>query len=158
MSLVTFVETFSEFDNTVTGIFEQTATIGVGRQDGAVTWQGQPQCFGETVHRVGGEYPEQLPQVGRTALDFGQGFVIDTVVGRHDHCIDEVEAVIQEFGLTGFHRAADTKITGILRRIAAISIPGVILSQLEMHTSASAQWALHMYSTLSAMISRLGSE
>ena len=52
----------------------------------------------------------------------------------------------------------DTKITGMLRRMAAISIPGVILSQLEMHTSASAQWALTMYSTESAMMSRLGSE
>ncbi len=40
----------------------------------------------------------------------------------------------------------------------AISMPGVILSQLVMHTMASAQWALTMYSTESAMISRLGSE
>ena len=52
----------------------------------------------------------------------------------------------------------DTKITGIFRRMAAISMPGVILSQLEMHTSASAQWALTMYSTESAMMSRLGRE
>ena len=48
--------------------------------------------------------------------------------------------------------------TGMFSRIAAISMPGVILSQLEMHTMASAQWALTMYSTESAMISRLGSE
>ena len=40
--------------------------------------------------------------------------------------------------------------------MAAISMPGVILSQLEMHTRASAQWALTMYSTESAMRSRLG--
>lgn len=52
----------------------------------------------------------------------------------------------------------ETKITGMFRRIAAISMPGVILSQLEMHTSASAQWALTMYSTESAIRSRLGSE
>ncbi len=50
----------------------------------------------------------------------------------------------------------DTKTHGMLRRNAAISMPGVILSQLEMHTSASAQWALTMYSTESAMRSRLG--
>ena len=47
---------------------------------------------------------------------------------------------------------------GMLRRSDAISMPGVILSQLEMQTMASAQWALTMYSTLSAMISREGSE
>ena len=43
-------------------------------------------------------------------------------------------------------------------RSAALSIPGVILSQLEMQISASAQWALTMYSTLSAIRSRDGSE
>ena len=52
----------------------------------------------------------------------------------------------------------ETKTAGMLRRIAAISIPGVILSQLEMQIIASAQWAFTMYSTLSAMMSRLGSE
>ena len=52
----------------------------------------------------------------------------------------------------------ETKITGMLRRSAALSMPGVILSQLEMQTIASAQCALTMYSTESAMRSRLGSE
>src|SRR5580692_2600625 len=50
----------------------------------------------------------------------------------------------------------ETKMTGMLRRMDAISMPGVILSQLEMHTKASAQWALTMYSTLSAINSREG--
>jgi len=52
----------------------------------------------------------------------------------------------------------ETKTVGMFSRIAALSIPGVILSQLEIHTSASAVCALTMYSTESAMISRLGSE
>lgn len=52
----------------------------------------------------------------------------------------------------------ETKTAGIFRRIAALSMPGVILSQLEMHTSASAVCAFAMYSTESAMISREGSE
>jgi hypothetical protein len=50
----------------------------------------------------------------------------------------------------------DTKIAGMFRRSAAMSMPGVILSQLEMHTSASAQCALTMYSTASAISSRDG--
>ncbi len=50
----------------------------------------------------------------------------------------------------------DTNTTGTLSRSAAISMPGVILSQFEMQTSASAQWAFTMYSTASAMISREG--
>ena len=49
-------------------------------------------------------------------------------------------------------------IAGRLRRMAAMSMPGVILSQLEMQNMASTQWALAMYSTLSAISSRLGSE
>ncbi len=52
----------------------------------------------------------------------------------------------------------ETNTTGMLIRIAAISMPGVILSQLEMQTIASAQCALTMYSTLSAISSRDGSE
>ncbi len=52
----------------------------------------------------------------------------------------------------------ETKTTGMLSRSAAISMPGVILSQLEMQTMASAQCALTMYSTESAISSRDGSE
>ncbi|CPL95133.1 Uncharacterised protein [Bordetella pertussis] len=52
----------------------------------------------------------------------------------------------------------ETNTTGMFRRIAAISMPGVILSQFEMHTMASAQCALTMYSTESAISSREGSE
>src|ERR1700744_5356207 len=50
----------------------------------------------------------------------------------------------------------ETKTVGMLRRSAAISMPGVILSQLEMQTSASAQCALTIYSIESAIISRDG--
>jgi len=52
----------------------------------------------------------------------------------------------------------EMKIVGMFRRREAMSMPGVILSQLEMHTRASAQWAETMYSTESAMRSRLGRE
>ena len=52
----------------------------------------------------------------------------------------------------------DTNIVGIFILMAAIIMPGVILSQFEMQTRASAQWALHMYSTLSAISSREGRE
>jgi hypothetical protein len=52
----------------------------------------------------------------------------------------------------------ETNTVGMFSRSAALSIPGVILSQLEMHTRASAQWALTMYSTESAIRSREGSE
>ena len=47
---------------------------------------------------------------------------------------------------------------GMFKRMAANNIPGVILSQLEMHTNASAQCALTIYSTESAISSRDGRE
>ena len=52
----------------------------------------------------------------------------------------------------------ETNTVGMFRRSAAISMPGVILSQLLMQTSASAQCASTMYSTESAISSRDGSE
>ncbi len=47
---------------------------------------------------------------------------------------------------------------GMLSRAAAISMPGVILSQLVTRTSASSWWASAMVSIESAMSSRLGRE
>ena len=50
----------------------------------------------------------------------------------------------------------DTNTAGMFRRMAAMSMPGVTLSQLEMQIMASALWALTIYSTESAMMSREG--
>ena len=52
----------------------------------------------------------------------------------------------------------ETKIVGMLHRIAAISMPGTILSQLGMQIMPSKQCAFSIVSTESAMISRDGRE
>ena len=52
----------------------------------------------------------------------------------------------------------DTRMAGIFSRNMAMSMAGTDLSQLAMHTRASKGWAVAMISTLSAVISRLGSE
>ena len=51
-----------------------------------------------------------------------------------------------------------TKTVGMLQRMAPMSMPGTILSQLGMQTMPSKQWACSIVSTESAMISRLGRE
>ena len=51
-----------------------------------------------------------------------------------------------------------TRTDGMLTRAAAISIPGVILSQFVTRTRASSWWAWAMVSIESAMSSRLGRE
>ncbi|MEA3221519.1 MAG: hypothetical protein OZX49_02641 [Immundisolibacter sp.] len=105
--------------------------------------------------------PEQEPQVGQAlrsmarlsaSLTVGSAAAImasirSTAVSAPFHCT-----------LPASIGPPETNTTGMFRRMAAISMPGVILSQLEMHTSASAQWALTMYSTESAISSRDGSE
>lgn len=60
---------------------------------------------------------------------------------RLDHRINQIELndLIGQFGFPGFHRAAGNKDHRNIQAQEAISIPGVILSQLEMQTMASAQ-------------------
>jgi hypothetical protein len=52
----------------------------------------------------------------------------------------------------------EIKIEGRFNLAAAMSMPGMILSQFGMKTSASKQCARAMHSTLSAMISREANE
>ena len=60
--------------------------------------------------------------------------------------------------LPAFIGPPDTNTVGMLIRSAPISIPGTILSQFDMHTRPSSQWACAMVSTESAISSRDGSE
>jgi hypothetical protein len=105
--------------------------------------------------------PLQDPQVGQAAFSISStsssvylSSAAETMASTRSSAISRplITALPASIG------PPDTKTAGMFRRMAAISMPGVILSQLEMHTIASAQWALTMYSTESAMISREGSE
>ncbi len=111
--------------------------------------------------------PEQEPQVGQAERSISPSSASDTF----ESLAAIIESMRSSLRTIGFPSRPwvpvifpasigppDTKMVGMFRRIAAISIPGVILSQLEMQTSASAQWPFTMYSTLSAMRSRLGNE
>ncbi len=103
--------------------------------------------------------PEQEPQVGQADRSYSATFsslalsstAITMASTKSSLCSDSLV-------LPASIGPPETKMVGILRRIAAINMPGVILSQLEMQTSASAQCALTMYSTESAITSREGSE
>jgi len=105
--------------------------------------------------------PEQEPQVGQAERSMTLTSSSETLSSAA-----ATMASIRSTAVTlSFHTTLpasigppETKTAGMLRRIAAFSMPGVILSQLEMQTMASAQCALTMYSTESAMISRDGSE
>lgn len=103
--------------------------------------------------------PEQEPQVGQALSSVAFESASETS-GLTAFIIASTRSTLRSVPLSTTLPASIgpplTKMAGMLRRIAAISMPGVILSQLEMQITASAQWALHMYSTESAMISRLG--
>ena len=107
--------------------------------------------------------PEQEPQVGQAASSIRAMSSSETS--------SSTASAIAEIRLTRLRTVPststavppsigppETNTVGMLRRSAAFSIPGVILSQLEMQISASAQCALTMYSTESAIRSREGSE
>src|SRR5690606_24324613 len=103
--------------------------------------------------------PEQLPQVGQALRSYSA-----TVSSEQESSAAATMAStrsrpwLASLVLPASMGRPETKITGMLRRRAASGVPGVILSVLEMQTMASAQWALTMYSTESAMISREGRE
>ena len=103
--------------------------------------------------------PEQEPQVGqaeRSICRTSASETLSSAAATIASMRSSETSFPASFVLPASIGPPETKITGMFRRSAAISMPGVILSQFEMHTSASAVWALHMYSTLSAMMSREG--
>ena len=103
--------------------------------------------------------PEQEPQVGqadRSMTLTSSSVMSSSAAATMASTRSSALTLPRRFTLPASIGPPDTKTVGTLRRRLAISMPGVILSQLEMHTMASAQCALTMYSTLSAMISRDG--
>ena len=92
--------------------------------------------------------PEQEPHVGQADSSMSSSSSSDTDGSADgDHRVDQVELppARGEGGRAGRRPASigppETKTVGMFSRIVAISMPGVILSQLEMQISASAQCA-----------------
>jgi hypothetical protein len=103
--------------------------------------------------------PEQEPQVGQAFSSIWVSVSSDTdssaaaIIGSIRSSL-----VTPSTGLPASIGPPETNTAGMLSRIAAMSMPGVILSQFETQIMASAQCALTMYSTESAISSREGSE
>src|SRR5450830_2014666 len=103
--------------------------------------------------------PEHEPQVGQAERSIASDFSSLTLLSAAATMAStrsNFKASPCQFTLPASIGPPDTNTTGIFKRNAAISMPGVILSQFEIHTKASAQCAFTMYSTLSAIKSRLG--
>ena len=103
--------------------------------------------------------PEQEPQVGqaeRSMVSTSASVIASSAAATMASTRSSAFSLPRSSTLPASIGPPDTNTLGMLRRRLAISMPGVILSQFEMHTIASAQWALTMYSTLSAMTSREG--
>lgn len=155
------VITAGKIDDEVTGLDEQSLAIRMGGKRRAVTGQRQAQRLGQTVHRIGGEHAGTgtAGRAGRS-LDNLDVLVRNLVIGGSHHGVDQIErdGFAMQDNLARFHRTTGHEDGGDVEAHGSIQHSGVILSQLEMHTMASAQWALTIYSTESAMISREGSE
>ena len=101
--------------------------------------------------------PEQQPQPGQEAASIFATSASDREVSA-DWTIASIRSSFRSPSTPASIGPPETKTAGMFSRMAAMSMPGVILSQLLMQTIASALWALTMYSTLSAMTSREGRE
>src|SRR5450631_729992 len=107
--------------------------------------------------------PEQEPQVGQANSSISSSSASDTD-GSAEATIESIRSSLRPpvvrpaTGLPASIGPPDTNTVGMFSRMAAMNMPGVILSQLETQISASAQCAFTMYSTESAISSRLGSE
>ncbi len=120
------------------------------------------------LHDVGQHVKQLIEAQGCFAAEFNTIGIDDGIAMGHDGMLyslpsreliaDSVEYMANAHKVDAMVCISNCdKITpGML--MAAMSIPGVILSQFEMHTMASTVWALAMYSTLSAISSREGRE
>ncbi len=103
--------------------------------------------------------PEQEPQVGQATLSISasRASVMLPAATEPTPSNTEIRSTIWPSSvLPAYIGPPETKIVGMLQRMAAMSMPGTILSQLGMQMRASNWWALTIVSTESAMISRLG--
>ena len=101
--------------------------------------------------------PEQQPQPGQARRSISSSSSCVTL-GSAPFTMVVIRSMFSPFQCPASIGPPETKTVGMLSLIAAMSIPGVILSQLLMHTSASALCAFTMYSTESAIMSREGRE
>lgn len=103
--------------------------------------------------------PEQEPQVGhaeRSITFTSSSLTLESAAATIASMRSTALVLPASVTLPASIGPPETNTAGMLSRSAAISMPGVILSQLEMQTMPSAQCALTMYSTLSAINSREG--
>ena len=104
--------------------------------------------------------PEHEPQVGQAFSSIRRMSASETFSLTASD-IASIRSSLRTMPSTSVARPAsigppETNTVGMFSRSAAFSMPGVILSQFEMQTSASAQCASTMYSTESAIRSRDG--
>jgi len=112
--------------------------------------QREAERFGQAVHRVGGEHA-RARAAGRQAersscstfSSLNLASAADTMASTRSSLMTCLSHTTLPASI-GRRRQTPSECSAAARRLI---IPGVILSQLEMHTSASAQCALTMYST-----------
>ena len=103
--------------------------------------------------------PAQEPQPGQahSSSSSSSSSLILPPLDRAHAFEDRDQVTVLALEAAGQHgAAADTRMAGILSRAAAMSMPGMILSQLGISTSASNGWAMAMTSMESAISSRRG--
>ena len=106
--VVLLVVAFGQLNDALARVKEQLFTVGVGRQQRAVTRLRKTQRFGQAVHGVGGEHPGTgAAGRARGAFHLVALLVSDFRIRALDHRIDQVELddFVGELGFPRFHWA-----------------------------------------------------
>ncbi len=121
---------------------KQLFTRDLGRKRGTVAGQRQTNRLVQAVHGVCGKHARTGTARGAgVLLNLGERGITHGIVHRHDHRIHQIQAVLHNAfnALAGFHGTARHENCGDIQAHRCQEHAGVILSQFEIHTSASAR-------------------
>src|SRR5690606_24975007 len=105
--VVLLVVAARDVDDPACGFQKQFLAIGMRGQHGAVAGQGGTDGFGQTVHGVSREHAGAGAAGGAGgALVSGGAFIADIGVGSHNPGVAQIQLVLGQLGLAGFHGTA----------------------------------------------------
>ena len=110
--IIVVVVRAAHIDNAVASFQEELLALDLRGQGRSVSGQCQANCLVQAVHRVCSEHARTGP-TGRAGigLNLSKLGIRNRIIHGHDHCVDQVEAVLNNAfnGSAGFHRTTRNK-------------------------------------------------
>ena len=119
-----------------------------------VARQAEPQRLGQAVHRIGGEHTGARAAGGARRALICLTVASSAGIGGDHHRIDRINLCSDSAVFPASMGPPETNTTGMFSRMAALSMPGVILSQLEIHHRIGAVCVDHILNRIGNQVSR----